>query len=120
MSQAHTVAVPQLENAAIATLRSRKNGHQAQPDADVAETFDLIPAMVVVMDCEHTIVNLNQAAMRAAGRKKSDCVGVKFWELFDNPDCRAGTCAAAQAVRTRATCEGLARASVNGERSRCW
>ncbi len=41
------------------------------------------------MDCDHTILEVNQTAATAAGRSKERCIGVKFWELFDNPGCRA-------------------------------
>ena len=103
-----------LESAAVSAIHIRKNGRHTSPGNDVAELFDLVPVMIVVMDREHNILNLNQAAARTAGRKQTDCVGAKFWELFDNQDCRAGTCAAARAVSTRTTCTGLAHAKVNG------
>ena len=115
MSQVHPVAVPHLENSAMTAVRSKKNGRPTLPDGRATELFDLIPAMLVVMDREHTILDLNQATALAAGREKADCVGVKFWELFDNPECRAGTCAAARAVRTRETCEAIATVTANGE-----
>ena len=79
------------------------------------DIFDLIPAPVVVMDRDHTIVNLNQGAAQAAGRSVEDCIGAKFWDLFDNPGCRAGTCAAAQAMRTGAVSSGEARPLVQGK-----
>ena len=115
MSQAHTVAISSGETGALPPIRNRRNGHHPLHDGEIAEVFDLIPAMVVVMDRDHTVLGLNQTAARAAGRKKQDCAGTKFWDVFDNPDCRAGTCAAARAVATGATCEGVARAKVKGE-----
>ena len=115
MSQAHTVAICGAETSAVPPIRNRKNGHHPLHDGDIAEVFDLIPGMVVVMDREHTVLDLNQTAARTAGRKKQDCVGAKLWDLFDNPDCRAGTCASARAIAGRAVCEGVARAKVQGE-----
>ena len=80
-----------------------------------AEVFDLIPGMVVVMDTKHTILDLNEPAAQAAGKSKDECIGAKFWDLFDNPGCRAGTCAASEAVSTGKTCEGEALPLVQGK-----
>ena len=113
MSQAHTTAVP--PNTAVPPLRPRRNGHYKAADADLAQIFDLIPGIVIVMDREHTILDLNLTAARTAGKTKQGCVGLKFWDLFDNPDCRAGTCAAAHAVKTGTICEGLARPVIQGK-----
>jgi methyl-accepting chemotaxis protein len=115
MSQAHTVASPLLERSPIAPVRSRKNGHQAFHDSDLTEIFDLIPGMIVVMDCEHTVLYVNHTAAVAAGRKKTDCLGARCWELFDNAECREGTCAAARAVRSGAQCEELAYVRAQGK-----
>jgi methyl-accepting chemotaxis protein len=82
---------------------------------DKAEVYDLIPGIVVVMDANHTILDLNEPAAKAAGRPKEDCIGTKFWDLYDNPGCRAGTCAAAEAVRTGKVCEGEALPVVQGK-----
>ncbi|MGO9240172.1 MAG: PAS domain-containing protein [Bryobacteraceae bacterium] len=81
---------------------------------DKTDLFDLVPQSVVVMDRDHTILHLNEAAAQAAGKAREACVGVKFWSLFDNPDCRAGTCAAAQAVNTGKVCTGEALRVVQG------
>jgi methyl-accepting chemotaxis protein len=102
------------------TPRNKQNdGHvqkgTAQMSSDPAVVYDLIPGMVTVMDAEHTILGLNQTAAQAAGRKKQDCIGLKFWDLFDNPGCRAGTCAASEAVRTGKFCEGEALPIVQGK-----
>src|ERR1700734_855634 len=115
MSQAPTVAVPGVDHSPITAVRSRKNGHPSLHDGEIAEVFDLIPGLVVVMDRDHTVLDLNQTAALACGRNKQDCVGAKFWDLFDNQDCRAGTCAAARAIRTAATCEGLAYGKAQGK-----
>src|SRR5579864_2724901 len=77
--------------------------------------YDQIPGMVVVMDTDHTILDLNGPAAQAAGKQKEDCVGLKFWDLFDNPGCRAGTCAASEAVKTGKFCEGEALPIVQGK-----
>src|ERR1039458_3675160 len=71
--------------------------------------------MVVVMDTNHTILDLNEPAAKTAGKPKEDCIGAKFWDLFDNPGCRAGTCAASEAVRTGKVCEGEAFPIVQGK-----
>src|ERR1035437_5899157 len=82
---------------------------------DKAEIYDQIPGMVVVMDTNHTILDLNEPAAKTAGRPKEDCIGAKFWDLFDNPGWRAGTCAASEAVRTGKVCEGEAFPVVQGK-----
>ncbi len=82
---------------------------------DKAEVYDLIPGMVIVMDTIHTILDLNEPAAKAAGRPKEDCIGRKFWDLYDNPGCRAGTCPAAEAARTGKVCEGEAFPLVQGQ-----
>lgn len=92
-------------------FRSRAGYGPAKRD----EVFDLIPSPVVVMDRDHTILNLNPTAAQAAGRSVEDCIGLKFWDLFDNPGCRAGTCAAAQAMRTGVVSSGEARPMVQGK-----
>ncbi len=76
--------------------------------------FDLVPTPVVAMDRDHTILNLNKVAAELAGRPLETCIGLKFWDLFDNPACRAGTCAASNAVRTGKTCAGEALPRVQG------
>ena len=81
-----------------------------------ADLFELIPQPVVVMDRDHTILQLNRTAAEAAGRSIEACVGAKFWDLFDNEDCRAGTCAASQAVNTGKTCAGEAHPVVQGRK----
>jgi methyl-accepting chemotaxis protein len=83
--------------------------------ADKAEIYDLIPGIVVEMDTNHTILDLNAAAANGAGKPKADCIGAKFWDLYDNPGCRAGTCSASEAVRTGKVCEGEAFPLVQGK-----
>lgn len=79
-----------------------------------AVMFDLVPAPLVVMDRNHTIVDLNKAAADVAGRSLDSCIGLKFWDLFDNPGCRAGTCAASDAVRTGNMCTEAALPKIQG------
>ncbi len=95
--------------------RGKTNSHSMLERVDVAEVYDLIPGAVVVMDTNHTILDLNEAAAQTAGKRKQDCIGAKFWDLFDNPGCRAGTCAASEAVRTGKVCEGEALPIVQGK-----
>ena len=83
---------------------------------EVATFFDTVPQPVVVMDRDHTIVYLNPAAARVAGRSVESSIGAKFWDLFDNPDCRQGKCAAARAVQTGTTSSGEATALVQGKK----
>ena len=79
------------------------------------DLFDLVPQPIVVMDRDHTILHLNDAAARVAERASGKCIGVKFWDLFDNPECRAGTCAASRAVNSGTVCTGESVAVVNGK-----
>ena len=79
-----------------------------------AQMFDLVPTPVVVMDRDHTILDLNKAASDVAGRPMEACIGVKFWDLYDNPACRAGTCAASNAVRSGKTCAGEGLPKIQG------
>jgi methyl-accepting chemotaxis protein len=81
-----------------------------------ADLFDLVPQPVIVMDPDHTVLRLNRVAAEMAGRKPEECVGMKFWDLFDNPSCRAGTCALARAVSTRQTCTAETFAIVQGQK----
>jgi len=80
-----------------------------------AELLDLLPLPVVAMDRDHTILYLNRAAAQVAGWTLEDSLGAKFWDLFDNPGCRAGTCAAMKAIRTGAVTAGEARPVVQGK-----
>ena len=82
---------------------------------DKANLVELVPQPIVAMDRDHTILYLNEAAAQAAGRPREACIGVKFWDLFDNPGCRAGTCAASQAVSTGKVCSGEALPVVQGK-----
>ncbi len=95
--------------------RRLKGSGKGTAVVDKAEVYDLIPGMVVVMDTNHTILDLNEPAAKAAGRPKEDCIGAKFWDLYDNPGCRAGTCAASEAVKTGKVCEGEAFPVVQGK-----
>lgn len=94
---------------------SKNGGLTAIHSIDKAEVYDLIPGLVVVMDTTHTILDLNEPAAKAAGRTKEACIGAKFWDLFDNAGCKAGTCPASEAVRTGKTCEGEAFPLVQGK-----
>ncbi len=104
------------------TSRNRRHAGEAQNQAnntsklvDKARIYDAIPGMVVVMDTDHTILDLNGPAAHAAGKRKEACVGLKFWDLFDSPGCRAGTCPASEAVKTGKFCEGEALPLVQGK-----
>jgi methyl-accepting chemotaxis protein len=79
------------------------------------EIYDLIPGLVIVMDTDHTILDLNETAVRTAGKRREDCVGAKFWDLYDNAPCRAGTCAASEAVRTGKVCEAESKPLIQGK-----
>jgi len=95
-----------------APMGAPEDGVSAQ---EIAGFFDLMPQPVVVMDRDHTILHLNTAAAQAAGRSVESSVGKKFWDLFDNPECRRGTCAAARAVQTGSTCTEDGVALVQGK-----
>ena len=89
-------------------------GKRGADKIDRAVMFELVPSPVVVMDRDHTILDLNRIAADMAGRPEESCIGLKFWDLFDNPGCRAGTCAASNAVRTGRACAGEALPKVQG------
>ena len=36
------------------------------------EIYDLIPGLVIVMDTDHTILDLNETAVRTAGKRRED------------------------------------------------
>jgi methyl-accepting chemotaxis protein len=84
---------------------------------DKADLVDLVAQAVVVMDRDHTVLYLNQHAAEAAGKAAEACVGAKFWDLFDSPECRAGTCASARAVSTGKVCWGEALLLVQGKQT---
>ena len=58
------------------------------------------------MDLAHTVVYVNDEAARFFGKNREETVGKKYWDLFDCPGCREGTCAASKAVRTGSVCTG--------------
>jgi len=95
--------------------RGKANSHSLLEAVDVADVYDLIPGAVVVMDTNHTILDLNETAARTVGKSKKNCIGAKFWDLFDNPGCRAGTCAASEAMRKGKVCVGEALPIVQGK-----
>jgi len=97
------------------TDRKLRGSGKGNAEADKAEVYDLIPGMVLVMDTNHTILDLNETAAKAAGRTKEKSIGAKFWDLYDNPGCRAGTCPASEAARTGKVCEGEAFPLVQGK-----
>ena len=82
---------------------------------EVAALFEWPPQPALVMDRDHTILYLNAVAAQVAGRSRENCIGAKFWDLFDNPECRKGTCAAARAIQTASTVTGEALALVHGK-----
>ena len=89
--------------------------HEGLSHEEVAAFFDLLPQPAVVMDRDHTILYLNVVAAHLAGRSRESCIGAKFWDLFDNPECRRGTCAAARAIETGSPVTGEAVALVQGK-----
>ncbi len=64
-----------------------------------ASYVDDTPVPVIVIDCDHTIEYINRVAALLAGIAQESCVGLKLWDLFDNEDCRNGTCVASRAIR---------------------
>ena len=59
-----------------------RNGGRTSAVVDKAEVYDLIPGMVVVMDTNHTVLDLNEPAAKTAGKTKEECIGAKFWDLY--------------------------------------
>ncbi len=64
-----------------------------------ASYIDDTPVPVVVLDCDHTIEYVNRVAASLAGIAQESCVGLKLWDVFDNPACRNGTCVGSRAIR---------------------
>jgi len=83
---------------------------------DKASLLDMVQQPIVVLDPDHTILYLNEAAAKTAGRSRESATGAKFWDLFDNPDCRVGRCAGARAVNSGKTSECETSATVQGEK----
>jgi methyl-accepting chemotaxis protein len=82
---------------------------------EIASFFDLVPSPVFVMDLAHTVLYINDEAARFFGQAREECVGKKYWDLFDCPGCREGTCAASKAVRTGAVCSGETVGTLRGK-----
>ena len=82
---------------------AKASGRTAAADLDrlgiaPAALFDLAPQPAVVVDRNQTVVHLNEAAARAAGRVREACAGVRFWQLFDAPAPPEGACPVSQAL----------------------
>jgi methyl-accepting chemotaxis protein len=75
---------------------------------------DDIPVPVIVMDCDHTVEYMNRAAAWMAGTAPEACVGLMLWDVFDNEDCRNGSCIAALAMREGRTVAGPGNYAVKG------
>lgn len=61
--------------------------------------LDSIPAPVMTMDLGFTITYINPAGAAMVGLSQDECVGMKCYELYGNPDCRTGACSLAQAIQ---------------------
>jgi len=81
-----------------------------------ASYVDDTPVPVIVMDCDHNIEYINSAAASFAGRDADSCVGLKFYDIFDTPECRAGTCYANRAVREGRPISGNGGCVVQGRK----
>ena len=102
------------------------NGHTAvaerEPLQDSASGQDSILAgylkalavPILVMDSDHTILYLNQPAAAMAGRSQQASIGTKYYELFDSPACRAGTCMGIQSMREGKSVHGEVTVTVQG------
>jgi len=102
------------EAAGVGVLDGPETAIGKQSVAEMAGLFDLLPQPAVVMDCDHNILYINPAAAELAGRSQENCIGVKYWELYDSLACREGRCAAARAVDTRSTVTAEAVSRVQG------
>jgi methyl-accepting chemotaxis protein len=96
------------------SVAARRPAPRRDDTAEKVMFLDLLPVPVVAMDRDHTVLYINQAAAEVAGRTPEACIGAKYWDLYDSPACRAGTCAAAQAIRTGKTCSSEGRPMVQG------
>jgi methyl-accepting chemotaxis protein len=94
--------------------KKMRTGGTSSAAIDTAEIYDLIPGMVFVMDTNHTILGLNETSAKCVGKSKEACIGAKFWDLVEMPACKAGTCLAAEVLRTGKTCEQEASPFING------
>jgi len=81
-----------------------------------ASYVDDTPVPVIVMDCDHNIEHMNGVAALLAGRDAASCIGQKFFDIFDTPECRAGTCYAARAVREGRPISGNGACIVQGRK----
>ena len=84
---------------------------------DRARVFELLPDPILIIDPEHTVLDLNEAAAAAAGRTPQQCIGEKYWDLFDVPDCRTGTCALTRAVNSAKVCTSEDSIMLRGKRT---
>lgn len=99
---------------AVDSQLSRGVANEFDRSMNKASYVDDTPVPVIVMDCEHNIEYVNSAAALLAGRASEGCVGLKFWDLFDNEACHNGTCLAADAIREGRTVSGAAECIVQG------
>jgi len=81
----------------------------------MAACYDLLPQPTVVMDRNHTVLYLNPAAAQLAARPRGSCLGAKYWDLYDSPASREGTCPAARAIETRTTVTGESAVRIQGK-----
>ena len=83
---------------------------------EIASFFDLVPSPVFCMDLAHTILYLNDEAVRLFGVPREECLGKKYWDFIDCPGCREGTCAAGRSVRTGTVCSGETVGTLRGQK----
>jgi methyl-accepting chemotaxis protein len=81
-----------------------------------ASYVDGTPVPVIVMDCEYKIEYVNSAAALLAGSASENCIGLKFWDLFDNEACRNGSGLASRVIREGRSLAGEAECVVKGRK----
>ena len=82
-----------------------------------ATYVDDTPVPVVVMDCDHNIEYLNNAAALMAGTTREAAAGLKLWDLFDNDNCRKGTCFTSRVIKEGHALSGDAVCSIKGHKT---
>lgn len=76
---------------------------------------DSLPAPVMAIDREMSVVRMNAAGARLLGLTPEACVGRKCYDLFKTKHCRTSDCRCAQAMEAGSASTGETEASVGGQ-----
>jgi methyl-accepting chemotaxis protein len=100
----------------VGVLERPEEASAELPHEEIASFFDLVPSPVFVMDLAHTVLYVNDEAARFFGQTREECIGKKYWEIFDCPGCREGSCAASRSIRTGSVCSGETVGTSRGQK----